>query len=48
MFPIRAGFSGLWKLLGLSGGFSLDMVVVGKEDTYEPIGVWHNQSYKVI
>jgi hypothetical protein len=43
---LKEEFTGLWKLLALSGGHSLDMVVVGKENAYEPLGVWWQESYK--
>jgi hypothetical protein len=45
---IKENFTGIWKLLALSGGEPLDMVVVGKEDQYEPIGIWHQQTYKAL
>ncbi|HWJ27032.1 MAG TPA: SWIM zinc finger family protein, partial [Flavisolibacter sp.] len=48
MMPVREGPAGIWKLLSLSGGHALDTVVIGKENTYEPIGVWNNEYYKVI
>jgi hypothetical protein len=38
----------IWKLLALSGGNPLDMVVIGKEDQFEPVGVWHNKVYKIL
>lgn len=38
----------LWKLLSLSGGSSMDMAVIGKENQYQPIGVWHNDEYKTL
>lgn len=41
-------FAGTWKLLALSGGKALTMAVVGKEDTYEPIGVWADNQYKIL
>ncbi len=31
----------LLKLLSLSGGEAMDMVVIGKEQRYQTIGVWH-------
>lgn len=36
----------IWKLLALSAGHALDMVVIGKEAQYEVAGVWHNGLYK--
>lgn len=38
----------IWKLLALSAGHTLDMVVIGKENMYEVVGVWHNGLYKLI
>jgi len=38
----------IWKLLAMSGGDALDMVVIGKEDKYEPVGVWHKTTYKIL
>ena len=48
LVAIKENFSDIWKLLALSGGEPLDMVVLGKEQTFEPIGVWHHKIYKVI
>lgn len=36
----------LLKLLSLSGGRPLDMVVTGKESSYQAIGVWHEGNFK--
>ena len=38
----------IWKLLALGGGAPLNMVVIGKEDRYEPVGVWYNETYKIL
>jgi hypothetical protein len=48
MVSVKESFGSIWKLLALSGGEPLDMVVVGKERTFEPIGVWHYKTYKAI
>lgn len=45
---INDGFAATWKLLALSGGKALTMAVIGKEDTYEPLGVWTNNEYKIL
>jgi len=45
---IKEGFGGLYKLLSLSGGEALDTAVIGKENEYEPIGVWYNNIYRPI
>jgi len=38
----------IWKLLSLSGGTAIDMTVIGKEDQFEPVGVWHNHEYIIL
>lgn len=38
----------IWKLLALSAGHALDMVVIGKEAHYEVVGVWDNGLYKLL
>ncbi|HTL07346.1 MAG TPA: hypothetical protein VL307_03775, partial [Chitinophagaceae bacterium] len=38
----------IWKLLSFSGGHPLNMVVLGKEQAYEPMGVWYNDEYKIL
>jgi len=38
----------IWKLLSFSGGMAMDMAVIGKEHEYEPVGVWHNNEYKIL
>lgn len=43
---LRENFAGLWKLLALSGGYPMNMVVVGKGPEYEPLGTWSAQTYK--
>ena len=48
LISISEDFNKISKLLALSGGHSLDMVVLGKENNYQPIGVWHHQLYKAI
>lgn len=48
VISIKDGFSKIWTLLALSGGKALNMVVVGKENSYEPVGVWDPQTYKAI
>jgi hypothetical protein len=48
MMSIKSGFKSIWKLLSLSGGDSLNMAVVGKENTYEPFGVWYQNEYKIL
>jgi len=48
LIMVKPEFSGIWKLLALSGGKALHTAVVGKENNYEPLGVWINDTYKVI
>lgn len=38
----------LWKILAVSGGEALTMALLGKENTYRPIGLWHQDTYKTI
>lgn len=47
LMPLGEDFN-IWKLLSLSGGAALPIVVVGKEMAYEPLGVWHNGVYKLL
>jgi uncharacterized Zn finger protein len=46
--PISEKFSNIWKLLAVSGGEPLYMAIVGREKSYEPLGVWHNEMYKLL
>jgi hypothetical protein len=46
LVSLKENFAGIWKLLALSGGTPIDMVVLGKENAYEPLGVWVHQTYK--
>lgn len=48
LVAIKEGFESIWRLLALSGGAPLDMVVLGRESAYEPLGAWQNQTYKAI
>jgi hypothetical protein len=38
----------IWKLLSLSGGQPLNMAVIGKEDQFEPVGIWDDGQYKML
>ena len=42
---LNEGFVNIYKLLSLSGGKPLNMAVIGKENEFEPIGVWTNNQY---
>lgn len=48
LMPISPDFTNTWKLLSLSGGEALNMAVIGKEKLFVPIGVWHNNQYKLL
>lgn len=48
ILPLKRDFRNIWKLLSLSGGRPLDMALLGKEREYEPLGVWHNGTYKLL
>ncbi|WP_276479363.1 SWIM zinc finger family protein [Paraflavitalea pollutisoli] len=48
LMPISADFRNIWKLLALSGGAPLNVAVIGKEKSFMPIGVWHDQLYKLL
>lgn len=48
MMPLKNEHKSIWKLLALSGGDALDMVVIGKENKYEPVGVWYKQAYTIL
>lgn len=48
IMAVKEGFGGIYKLLTLSGGKALDVAVIGKENMYEPIGVWYNNIYRPI
>jgi len=46
LVQIKEGFQNIWKLLAISGGKPVDAAIVGKENQFEPIGVWDNETYK--
>jgi len=48
MMQLKNEHKTIWKILSLSGGNALDMVVIGKEDKYEPVGVWYKNEYKIL
>ena len=45
---ITPDFKNIWQLMALSGGKALTMTVIGKENEYRPLGVWHQNNYKAI
>jgi len=48
LVTVKPGYQGIWKLLALSGGEPLDMVVIGREGIFEPLGIWQHNLYKAI
>lgn len=48
IMQIRNDYRSIWKLLSLSGGHPMDMAVIGKEDQYEPLGLWIDSTYKIV
>lgn len=38
----------IWKILAVSGGEALTMALLGKENTYRPLGLWLQNTYKTI
>jgi len=45
---IGSDFKNIWQLMALSGGEPLTMSVIGRENEYRPLGVWHQNNYKAI
>lgn len=48
MMEFKNSHKSIWKLLSFSGGCSLDTVVIGRENQYEPVGVWYNEEYRIL
>lgn len=48
IMPVKTDYKNIWKLLSLSGGKPMDMAVMGREDRFEPLGVWKDNEYKII
>jgi hypothetical protein len=46
LMQINNGFKNIWKLMAISGGNPVDAAIIGKENLYEPVGVWDNEIYK--
>ncbi|WP_153800056.1 SWIM zinc finger family protein [Foetidibacter luteolus] len=42
---LKEGYAGIYTLLSLSGGDALNMAVLGKENVYEPLGIWQGNDY---
>ena len=45
---ISSAYTNIWQLMAMSGGQALTMTVIGKENEYRPLGVWHHNNYKSI
>jgi hypothetical protein len=41
-------FKGIWNMLALSGGRKMKVFALGKENEYEPLGVWIDNKYKIL
>jgi len=48
LMQLKNEYRSIWKLLSLSGGNPSDMAVIGKEDHYEPVGIWQQGEYKIL
>ena len=48
IMQVRNEYKNIWKLLSLSGGKPMDMAVIGREDKFEPLGVWQDNEYKIV
>lgn len=48
MMPVRNQQQRIWKLLAVSGGSAVDVAVIGRENSYEPIGLWHQKEYNLL
>ncbi|MFT4025049.1 MAG: SWIM zinc finger family protein [Flavihumibacter sp.] len=48
MVALPENYSGIWKLLALNGGRPQAMVVIGKENKYEPLGIVADGLYKAL
>ena len=48
LLQLRNRQQAIWKLLAVSGGVAMDMALIGREDSYEAVGVWQNGEYKAL
>lgn len=48
LVPLKESFAGIYRLLALSGGHAMDMVVLGKENEYEPLGIFQQGKYQLV
>jgi hypothetical protein len=45
---LKGTFKHLYTILSLSGGKALQMTVLGKENIFEPLGIWNNDYYTTV
>jgi hypothetical protein len=45
LINLKKQFKGFYTLLAVSGGEAMKMALVGREDEFEPIGVWNGEQY---
>ena len=45
LVQVKENYKAIYELLAISGGQPLDMVVLGKETAWEPLGVWSGNRY---
>lgn len=48
LLRLRNKQQSIWKLLALSGGVATDMALIGREDSYEAVGLWKDGIYKAL
>jgi hypothetical protein len=45
LVKVNENFTGMYKLMAISGGLPLDLAVLGSENNYEPLGIWSRGQY---
>jgi hypothetical protein len=45
LVKVKEDFTGMYKLMAISGGQPLDLAVLGSENNYEPLGIWSRGQY---
>jgi hypothetical protein len=48
IMPVKNEYQNIWKLLSVTGGQPMDMAVLGKEDHFEPLGIWQHNEYIIV
>ncbi len=43
---ISDAFASIWKLMAISGGRPVTLSVIGKENIFQPLGIWVNETYQ--